>query len=99
MKMRKYAGSQFIKFADVANAPRRAVIVDVTIGDFGKPVLDLNTGEKLSTNATNVKTLIRAYGEDSQDWVQREVELYAGTTNYKGEITNSVLIRPIETAF
>jgi hypothetical protein len=57
--------------------------------------LHLEDGDKLSLNATNVKTLARNYGRDSRDWVGRDVELYIGKVEWKGEEQDSVLVRPI----
>jgi hypothetical protein len=95
MDMRKYAGSSFIRIEDVQSGPREGTIVKVTEGRYGKPDLLFARGERLSLNATNVKTLIDAYGSSDQDWIGMNVELYAGTTRYQGQEKDSVLVRPI----
>ena len=46
-------------------------------GQFGKPVLVLNDGTSLTLNQTNTQTLIRPYGPESRDWIDREIELYS----------------------
>jgi hypothetical protein len=36
-----------------------------------------------------------AYGKDSRDWVGCRIELFGGETEYQGQKTDSVLVRPI----
>ena len=95
MDMSKYSGETFLKFEDVANGPRREKVVDVGIGGFDKPVLEFESGEKLSLNATNNRVLCKFYGKDSRDWVGNTIELYPGETEYQGKKKSSVLVRPI----
>jgi hypothetical protein len=91
--MRKYASSRFLKLEDVFDRPRRETVVEVTDGKWDKPVLRFQSGAQL--NATNVGTMIAAYGDDSDDWIGVEIELYAGETKFQGGMTDSVLIRPV----
>ncbi len=96
MDMTKYAGSTFIKVEDLAGGSLRKTIADVEEGKFEKPVATFRDGPKLSLNKTNVRTLIRAFGDDSSDWIDRFVELYVGTVSDKnGEPMPSVLVRPV----
>ena len=95
MDMRKYAGSRFLKLEDVIRRPRVEKILDVAEGKFGKPDIKFESGNQLSANATNVKALIKAYGDDDRDWIGCEVELYAGQTDYQGGKKDSILVRPI----
>jgi hypothetical protein len=97
MDMSKYAGGNFLKVADLKEqGPFKAKIIDIEIGEkFGKPNMTLSEGSILSLNATNVGTLIRAYGSDSDDWLNKEIELYVGETDYKGELVPTILIRPV----
>ena len=97
MHMIKYAGSTFIKVDDLASGTLRKTIAEVEEGKFEKPVITFEDGLKLSLNKTNVRTLIRAFGQDSNDWISRLVDLYAGTVSDKnGEPIASVLVRPIK---
>jgi hypothetical protein len=95
MDMKKYMGSSFLKPEDVRDNSRQVQIVDVTIGDFDKPVVHFDSGEKLSLNTTNAKLLGRTYGTDSDSWLNQTVELYVGQTEFKGEPQDSVLVGPI----
>jgi hypothetical protein len=46
-------------------------------------------------NATNTKTLVRAYGPNSEDWIGKEVELAPGTVKFNGEPQEVVIVKPI----
>jgi len=95
MDMRKYTGSSFLKIDDVRGAPIVATIVAVSEGKYDKPNLELDDGLVISVNATNAKTLARAYGYDSTDWIGKEIKLALGKVKYQGELQDSILIEPI----
>jgi hypothetical protein len=95
MDMRRYAKSSFIRFDDVKGGPREGTIIKVTEGQFGKPDLLFDTGERLSVNPTNTTTLIEAYGPNDQDWLGMRIKLFAGTTPFQGKEQDSVLVEPI----
>ena len=69
MDMRQFAGSSFITVETLRDGPREEVIVSVAPGKYDKPVATFESGDQLSLNATNVNTLIKAYGPNDQDWV------------------------------
>ena len=95
MDMTQYTGAAFITVDDVGNGPLQETIAKVALGNYDKPVLSFESGGQLSLNKTNVKTLIRAYGKDSRDWIGCRIEIAAGEIEYQGKITASVLVRPI----
>jgi hypothetical protein len=88
--MSEYAGSRFIKYDDVAGAPRRETIAAVRKGDFGRPVLVFASGFQLTVNTTNARTLVDAYGKDPRNYIGAVVEAYPGDTTYKGTMTRRV---------
>jgi hypothetical protein len=96
MKMTKYAGSSFIGLDDVQGGPFRGTIAMVEHGSYDKAVITFSTGPRFSLNVTNTQTLIKAWGDESDDWIGEKVELYAGTVTFKGEPQASVLVRPLE---
>jgi hypothetical protein len=95
MDMRKFSGNTFYKVADVKNGPVTEKIAGVTVGKYDKPDLLFESGAKLSINATNNKTLVRAYGADSEGMIGQTIELYAGEIEFKGKPQEAVLVRPI----
>jgi hypothetical protein len=99
MLMSQYAGSRFVDLDDVNDGgPFQQTIAEVSIGNYGKPVIKFSNGRQLSVNVTNCGTLIEAFGEDSKDWIGETIEVYAGETKFKGEPTPSVLVRAIQRA-
>jgi hypothetical protein len=96
MDMRKFSGSAFLKVGDVrANGPLRKIIVGITEGKYGRPDLEFDDGTKLSVNATNNRTLVNAYGGESNDMLNKEIELSLGEVEYQGEMQESVIVKPI----
>jgi hypothetical protein len=91
----KYAGSVFIRFDDLADGPQQKLIVNVEEGQYGRLVLTFDDGTCLSLNKTNVRTLIRAYGKDDQNWIGQRVELSQGTVSTKDGERDSVLLTPL----
>jgi hypothetical protein len=95
MDMSEYAGSRFLKVQDVKGGPIHGKIVRVDLGKYNKPNIHLDDGSILSGNATNVRALCRAFGNDSEGWVDREIELVLGTIEYQGEMQEAIVVNPI----
>jgi hypothetical protein len=96
MDMSPYSGAAFLKVGDVkVNGPMRVVIADAQVGKYGKPDLTFDDGTKLSLNATNNRTLCRAYGTESDDWIGKEIELTLGEIEYQGKPQEAVIVNPI----
>jgi hypothetical protein len=91
MDMRRFSGEHFIKVDDVRDGPLQEVIAGVKLGKYDKPDLVFESGDLLSLNATNNKTLVRAYGPNSDDWIGKEVELFHGEIEYQGKMQEAVL--------
>lgn len=66
--------------------------MSVAPGKYDKPVATFESGDQLTLNKTNVRTLIDA---DSRDWVGCRIELSIGPTKYNGDQIDSVLVKPI----
>jgi hypothetical protein len=98
LDMRKYSGKSYLKVEDVRTGPLQRRIAAVSIGQFDKPELVFETGDILSLNTTNTKTLIRAYGSDGSAWIGHVVELYLGEIEYQGNAKEAILIRPLSKA-
>jgi hypothetical protein len=98
MDMKKYSGEHFFKVADVPDGALRMQIAGVREGRFEKPDLIFTSGDVLSLNATNNQALVRAYGRDSDGWIEKEIELSLGEIEYQGRMRPAVLVRPISPA-
>ena len=95
MDMSEYAGSRFLKVQDVKGGAIRARIIKVDVGKYEKPNIHFDDATILSGNATNVRTLCRAYGNDSDGWLDKEIELTLGTIEYQGEDQEAIVVNPI----
>jgi hypothetical protein len=93
----KYAGSAFIRFDDLTGSPQQKLIVNVEEGQYDRLVATFDDGTCLSLNKTNVRTLIRAYGQDDQNWIGQRVELSQGTVSTKDGERDSILLTPLGT--
>jgi hypothetical protein len=78
MDMSKYAGTAFIKIADLAKGPKCKAIESIAEGQYGRPVITFSDGRKLSLNVTNNTSLLELFGQDSDDWIGNMIELYVG---------------------
>lgn len=94
MDMKKFVGEHFIKVDDVRDGPIQGRIAVVKEGKYDKPNLVFESGDVLSLNATNTQTLIRAYGTNSDYWVDKQVEMFLGEIKYQGSDHEAVLVRP-----
>jgi hypothetical protein len=94
MDVSKFMGSAFLRLEEFEGR-RQDKIASVRVGDYDKLVLHLESGDRLSLNASNTKTLARAYGRDGRDWHGREIELFVGQVKFKGQMQDSILVRPI----
>jgi hypothetical protein len=63
-------------------------------GDDEKPVLYFS-GEKkgLMLNKTNAKRITHLYGEESEDWIGKEIVLYPDMTDLRGEPVETIRVR------
>lgn len=96
MDMTQFAGRGYIGLDDVADGTSfRSTIEAVELGSYNKPVIVFTSGRKFSVNVTNAKTLVEAWGAESESWIGETIEFYKGVVAFKGEDQPSVLVRPI----
>jgi hypothetical protein len=95
MDMRNYIGPSFIKYQDVVHASREEKVVAVEEGKFDRLDLKFASGDLLSLNRTNARVLAQAYGWETNNWIDKLIELYAGETTYDHQTQQSVLVRPV----
>ena len=76
MDARKFA-SKYINPDHVREAPITTRIISVFEGEYGLK-LELETGSQLSVNQTNINTLIKAWGIETDNWIEQELELSLG---------------------
>ena len=82
--------SGFIKVHHL-DVPRRDVIADVALGRFGTEI-EFQDGSKLSLNVAD------AWSTETDNWLGKELEMYAGKAKFGGKDVDSVMVRPISPA-
>jgi hypothetical protein len=97
MDMRKYA-TGYIKPDDVRDGPRQERIVKVFESEkYGRPVLDLESGDQFILNEKNTRILNKAFGYESDRWPGLVIEFVLD--HYKDrkseEEKETVTVRPI----
>lgn len=95
MDMTKYSGPHYIKVDDVRDEPIEDRIAGIKEGKYGKPDLFLESGDVLSLNSTNNKTLMKAYGKNSDQWIAKTIRLFLGEIEYQGAPHEAVIVEPI----
>jgi len=86
----------FIKVQHL-DVPRRDVIADVALGRFGTEI-EFQDGSKLSLNQTNLRKVADAWSTETDNWLGKELEMYAGKAKFGGKDVDSVMVRPISPA-
>jgi hypothetical protein len=99
MDMRQFKKPKFLKVEDIrSTGPRQMRIACCVMGQFKKPDLVFENGDKLGLSATNNEILSEAYSFESEEWVGHLIELYVGKGTYEGEDVDMILVRPISKA-
>lgn len=90
--------SKYIKAADLQDRPVKVVMAHCEvekIGDDKKPVLYFDGKEKgLVLNVTNWRSIAKMYGDDSDGWAGKPITLIPAVTDFRGETTECVRIKP-----
>jgi hypothetical protein len=78
MDARKFA-SKYIKPDSVRDDPITTRIISVFESEqYGRPVLELETGSQFTLNDGNTSALIKAWGHETDAWIGQELELSLG---------------------
>lgn len=102
MNMKQAFPSNYLKAADIPEDTPVTVRMDrVEMDDVGakgkkemKPVLFFIGKEKgLVLNKTNTNTISAAYGDDSENWHGKPIQIYRTETEYAGERVECLRLR------
>jgi hypothetical protein len=96
MDMRQFKKPKFLKVEDIrSSGPRQERIAGVVTGQFEKPDLIFESGDKLGLSATNIEILSMAYGFESEAWSGHLVELALGKGEYNREMVDMIILKPL----
>lgn len=97
MKISAAFPSNYLKAADLQDRAVRVVMERVAMEDIGsdhKPVLYFEGKEKgLVLNKTNANNIAAAYGDDTNDWAGREIELFPTIVDFQGRSVDAIRVR------
>jgi hypothetical protein len=98
MDTRKF-GTTFIKPDDVRDGPIQDRIINVFVSErYNCAVLELENGYQFSVNQTNNRILAKAYGWESDHWLDQVIEFALGSYkdwNDNNQEKETVVVRPI----
>lgn len=88
--------SEYLKAADLAGKRVKIKMDRVEMKDIGgdhKPVLFLiGTDKKIVLNKTNASEIIDAYGDDTDDWHGKTIELYEARVDFQGKKVQAIRV-------
>ncbi len=93
--------SKYVSAGDLHGQPARLTIASVRKEEIGqgddkqvKPVIGFAGKDKgLACNRVNWKAIAKGYGDESDNWIGKTIELFPTTTEYKGEIVDCLRVR------
>jgi hypothetical protein len=93
--------SKYIKSEDLRGLRISVTIMAVSMEDMGqndgfKPILRFVGKEKgMVLNRTNANLLTDAWGQDTDRWVSKKIELYAHTMQFQGRNVQGLAVQPL----
>ncbi len=89
--------SKYIKSSDLKGTVWRLKISAIDHANFekgSKPLLMFEGAKKgLVLNKTNAMTIAEVFGDEMDDWIGGEVELYVTKTTYEGRLQDGLRVR------
>jgi hypothetical protein len=89
--------SNWLKAADLQGHTVKVTIANVEMEDVGdgeKPIVSfLGKDKGLVLNKTNASFIVDAYGDETDGWKGKEIELYPDKTSYKGQVVDCIRVR------
>jgi hypothetical protein len=89
--------SKFLKSDDLQNKQVKLIMSHVDrekVGEDSRPVLYFKGMEKgLVLNKTNSFKIKEAYGDDTDEWLDQPIILFAIMTDFKGETVQGIRVR------
>ena len=100
MKMSEAFPSKWLRHVDLKGRTVQVIIDTVVtekVGDDIKPVVYFRGKEKgLGLNKTNANAIVKAYGDDSDGWPGKGLELFPSTTEYMGDTVDCIRLRAVQ---
>lgn len=93
--------SKWLRYSDLDESGNTLTITDVTVelvGEDTKPCIYFEETKKvLGCNKTNAKTIGGILGQDTDDWIGRQIVLFATQCDYAGEQVDCIRVNKRQT--
>lgn len=95
--------SNYLKAADLKGKVVKVKIKAVTVEDIGddkKPVIRFEGRDRgLALNKTNAGIIASAYGQETDNWNGKEIELRPDKTQFQGQLVDCIRVQvPLQAA-
>lgn len=98
MKLGEVFPSNYIKASDLQGREVNVVIARAVmekLGDDDKLVLYFQNRQKgMVCNKTNANRIALAYGDDTDDWIGREIVIYPDIVDFQGKAVEAIRAKP-----
>ena len=90
--------SKYLKAADLKGRPRTVIVADCLHEEVDqgerKPVAYFQDMKKaLILNLTNSRTIVDAFGDETDAWVGKQIELYPTKVSFQGRLVDAIRVR------
>ena len=96
MNIRERFADQYLRAEDLTSSIVLTIasVDEVTIGDDERLIIEFENHEKLlPLNKTNALNLADMFGDETDGWIGKEVELYREKVMFQGKRTPAVRVR------
>jgi hypothetical protein len=89
--------SRYLRHSDLGGREARVTINDVTtelVGGERKNIMAFaGKNKQLVLNKTNANTIMRAYGKQTDEWIGKDIILFATTVDFRGESVPGIRVK------
>lgn len=102
MKIKTCYPSRYLRVEDLNDKPVTLIITSVAVEDVGgqgkdedtKPVIYFkDTPKGFVLNKTNMKIIVKKYGDETDDWVGKYLTLRPSETEFRGDVVECIRVR------
>ncbi len=97
MKVSQVFSGEYLAAPDLQGGEHPVVIESVTVKDFDdgdKFLITFQNRKKgLIANKTNSKRIAMLYGDETDDWVGKEIVLYTDMVDFQGKTVEAIRVR------
>jgi hypothetical protein len=97
MKVSQIFSGDYLKAADLQGAEPTVIIASVEVKEFddgNKLLLTFQNKKKgLVANKTNASRISMLYGDETEEWIGKQIVLYTDIVDFQGKPTEAIRVR------